>query len=88
MNAVTSSAIQSAVDSAYPERVVVRAGAENDTFTVTRSRQFRHVQIMTGTRAAGIVIEVTPTVALELSLALRRQAETLQRELVVRGGVA
>jgi len=86
MNAVPAFAILSAADAAFPTRQVLRNG-HNEMFAVSRSRDLQTVLLAAGSVATRITIELTPTLALELSTLLRRQAETLQREIAVRAAV-
>lgn len=83
MNAVPAFALQSASDAAFPTRQVLRNG-HGEMFAVSRSRDLQTVLLAAGSTATRITIELTPTLALELSTLLRRQAETLQRELAAR----
>lgn len=88
MNAVPTFALRAAAaDAAYPTRQVLRIG-NSEMLAVSRSRDLQTILFASGSIATRVAIELTPTLAIELSTLLRRQAETLQRELAVRAEMA
>ena len=83
MSAHPIAAIQSAADAAYPVQKKLEC-PYGDTYTVARDRKSGNVVLYAGTHTASIALDLPPLFALELSTALRRQAEVMQRELAAR----
>jgi len=86
MSAHPIAAIQSAADAAYPIQKQLESGY-GDSFTVARDRTSGNVVLYAGTHFASIALEFPPMFALELSTALRRQAEVMQRESAARAAM-
>jgi len=86
MSAHPIAAIQCAADAAYPIQKQLENGY-GDSFTVARDRKSGNVVLYAGTSTASIALDLPPMFALELSTALRRQAEVMQRESAVRAAM-